>query len=329
MLTQLRIQNYALILELDVRLNPGFTIITGETGAGKSILLGALSLLLGQRADAAVLNDKSRKCIVECSFMVKGYGLEEIFESNDLDYDDQPIFRREINPAGKSRAFINDSPVTLKVMEDIGRHLIDIHSQHQTLELGNQLFQLKVVDLCADNSKLLLRYKELFREYKNISAELEKAENILSKSQADLDYYQFQFEQLQKAGLVENEQENLEKELEVLNHAEEIKSGLVNTAALLNGDEDSSLVKIKNSLGLISRVKNYFPEGENLFKRLESIYLELKDIAEEAESVSEKIEHDPARTEKINERLDLLYSLQQKHHVSGIDELVSLRDSFF
>jgi DNA repair protein RecN (Recombination protein N) len=328
MLTQLRIQNYALIRELDVRFSPGFTIITGETGAGKSILLGALSLILGQRADITVLNDKTIKCVVEGVFRVESYGLEEIFEINDLDYDHHAIFRREINPAGKSRAFINDSPVTLRVMEEIGRHLIDIHSQYQTLELGSQLFQLKVVDICAENSSLLRIYKENFKEYKNIAAELLTAEDMASKLKADLDYYQFQFDQLQKAALVENEQLILEKELEILTHAEEIKSGLVNAAGLLNGDENSSLVKIKSALSLVSRIKGYLPDGDIFYSRLDSIYLDLKDIADEAESVSEKIEHDTARSAIINERLDLLYSLQQKHHVSGIDQLISLRDSF-
>lgn len=327
MLSQLRIQNYALIRELNVRLNPGFTIITGETGAGKSILLGALSLILGQRAETTVLNDKSHKCVVEGIFKIEGYGLKELFEIYDLDYDDPSIFRREINPAGKSRAFINDSPVTLKVMEEIGRHLIDIHSQHQTLELGSQLFQLMVVDVCAENNNLLDTYKENFREYRNLAAELTTSEERASKSKADIDYYGFQFDQLQKASLVENEQEILEKELEILTHAEEIKSTLVNTAGLLNGDDDSSLVKIKNTLSLVSRIKSYLPDGENFHSRLESIYLDLKDIADEAESVSEKIEHDPSRSAAITERLDLIYSLMQKHHVSGINQLISLRDS--
>jgi DNA repair protein RecN (Recombination protein N) len=328
MLTQLRIQNYALIRELDVRFNPGFTIITGETGAGKSILLGALSLILGDRADTAVLNDKSNKCVVEGVFKVEGYGMEEVFGINDLDYDNHAIFRREINPAGKSRAFINDSPVTLKVMEEMGRHLIDIHSQHQTLELGSRLFQLMVVDICADNNNLLDRYKEKFKEYKHITAELAEAEDKALKSKTDLDYYQFQFDQLQKAALTENEQEMLEKELEILTHAEEIKSGLINTRDILNGDNDSSLAKIKSTLGLISRIKAYLPDGEYFYSRLESIYLELKDIADEAESVSEKIEDDPARSYAINERLDLIYSLQQKHNVSDIGQLITLRNFF-
>lgn len=328
MLIQLKIQNYALIRELDTRFNSGFTIITGETGAGKSILLGALSLILGQRADTSVLKDKSQKCVVEAVFKVEGYGMEEIFEANDLDFDHHAIIRREINSAGKSRAFINDSPVTLKIMEEIGLHLIDIHSQHQNLELSNHLFQIMVVDICAENKCLLNSYKESFKDYKRILAELDEAEGRASKARADLDYFQFQFDQLYQASLIENEQEILEKELELLTHAEEIKSGLANTIDLLNGDNDSSLIQIKNAVNQISRIKNFLPQGEDFYKRLESIYFELKDISDEAHFASEKIEHDPARARVINDRLDLIYSLQQKHHVSGIDELISLRDYF-
>ena len=328
MLIQLRIQNYALIRELDVSFNPGFTIITGETGAGKSILLGALSLILGQRADTTVLKDKSMKCLVEAVFKVEGYGLEEIFAVNDLDFDHHAIFRREINPAGKSRAFINDSPVNLKTMEEIGFHLIDIHSQHQNLELNNQLFQIMVVDICAGNINQLNLYKESFKEYKKISAELKEAEDLAAKSKTDLDYFQFQYDQLNQAALVENEQEILEKELLLLTHAEEIKSCLVNTVELLNGDNNSTLIQLKGAVGPISRIKSFLPEGEIFQKRLESVFLELKDISDEAQSVLEKIEFDKERSVLITDRLDLIYSLQQKHHVSGIDELISLRDFF-
>jgi len=328
MLIQLRIQNYTLIRELDVTLSSGFTIITGETGAGKSILLGALSLILGQRADTSVLKDKAQKCVVEAVFKVEGYGMEEFFEMNDLDFDHHAILRREINPAGKSRAFINDSPVTLKIMEEIGLHLIDIHSQHQNLELSNHLFQMMVVDICAENKNLFDQYKGSFREYKKIVAELDEAEDLALKSSTDLDYFQFQFNQLHEAALKENEQEILEKELEVLTHAEEIKSGLANTIDLLNGDEGSSLIQIKGALSQIARIKSFLPNGESLHNRLDNIYFELKDIADEAQSASEKIEHDPARSGVINDRLDLIYSLQQKHHVSVVDELISLRDSF-
>jgi len=327
MLTRLRIQNYALIRELDVDLSPGFSIITGETGAGKSILLGALSLILGQRADSSVLKDKAVKCVVEAVFRVDGLGLEELFLANDIDYDNFAIFRREINPAGKSRAFINDSPVMLKTMQDIGIRLIDIHSQNQNLELNTQAFQLMVVDICAGNQELLVTYKESYREFRKLISDLAEAETIAEKSKTDLDYFQFQFDQLYKAALTENEQDLLEKELELLTHAEEIKAGLSNVTELLNGENISALIQLKTSVGLISRLTNFLPEARDLSERLDSLYVDLKDIAEEAGSIGEKVEYDSERIGSINERLDLIYSLQQKHHVKSVEELIALRNS--
>lgn len=327
MLTRLRIQNYALIKELDIDLRSGFSIITGETGAGKSILLGALSLILGQRADSMVLKDKSVKCVVEAVFRVDGLGLEELFLSNDLDYDNFAIFRREINPAGKSRAFINDSPVMLKTMQDIGFRLIDIHSQSQNLELNNLAFQLMVVDICAGNQELLSSYKDNYRDYRKLISDLHEAEAKAEKSKADLDYFQFQFDQLYKAALAENEQELLEKELELLTHAEEIKAGLSNVAELLNGENISALIQLKTSIGVITRLNKFLPEAEGLTQRLESLYVDLKDIAEEAGSIGEKVEYDPERIGSINERLDLIYSLEQKHHVKSVEELIAIRNS--
>ncbi len=327
MLTRLRIQNYALIRELDVDLHPGFSIITGETGAGKSILLGALSLILGQRADSSVLKDKSVKCVVEAVFRVDGLGLEELFLANDLDFDNFAIFRREINPAGKSRAFINDSPVMLKTMQEIGIRLIDIHSQNQNLELNSQAFQLMVVDICAGNQELLVSYKENYKDFRKLISDLAEAESMAEKSKADLDYFQFQFDQLYKAALIENEQELLEKELEILTHAEEIKAGLLNVAELLNGENISALIQVKTSIGLISKLKNFLPDADGLSHRLESLYVDLKDVADEADSIGEKVEYDPDRIGSINERLDLIYSLQQKHHVKSVDELIVLRNS--
>lgn len=327
MLTRLRIQNYALIRELDVDLRPGFSIITGETGAGKSILLGALSLILGQRADSSVLKDKSVKCVVEAVFRVDGLGLEELFLTNDLDFDNFAIFRREINPAGKSRAFINDSPVMLKTMQDIGIHLIDIHSQNQNLELNNQAFQLMVVDICAGNQELLITYKESYKDFRKLINDLAEAEVLAEKSKADLDYFQFQFDQLYKAALKENEQGLLEKELELLTHAEEIKAGLSNVNELLNGENISALIQLKTSIGLISKLKNFLPDADGLSQRLESLYVDLKDVADEAGSIAEKVEYDSERIGSINERLDLIYSLQQKHHLKSVEELIALRDS--
>jgi len=327
MLTRLRIRNYALIKELDVDLRSGFSIITGETGAGKSILLGALSLILGQRADSMVLKDKSVKCVVEAVFRVDGLGLEELFLSNDLDYDNFAIFRREINPAGKSRAFINDSPVMLKTMQDIGFRLIDIHSQSQNLELNNLAFQLMVVDICAGNQDLLSNYKDNYRDYRKLISDLHEAEAKAEKSKADLDYFQFQFDQLYKAALAENEQALLEKELELLTHAEEIKAGLSNVAEMLNGENISALIQLKTSIGVITRLNKFLPEADGLAQRLESLYVDLKDIAEEVGSIGEKVEYDPERIGSINERLDLIYSLEQKHHVKSVEELVAIRNS--
>ncbi len=327
MLTRLKIQNYALIRELDVDLRPGFSIITGETGAGKTILLGALSLILGQRADSSVLKDKSVKCVVEAVFRVDGLGLEELFLANDLDYDNFAIFRREINPAGKSRAFVNDSPVMLKTMQDIGIRLIDIHSQNQNLDLNNQSFQLMVVDICAGNQQLLSTYKDSYKDYRRLINDLTDAEVLAEKSKADLDYYQFQFDQLYKAALEENEQELLEKELELLTHSEEIKAGLSNVAELLNGDNISALIQLKTSIGLITKLNNFLPDAEGLSQRLESLYVDLKDIVEEAGTIGEKVEYDPERISSISERLDLIYSLQQKHHVKSVEELIALRNS--
>ncbi len=328
MLTRLRIQNYALIRELDVDLSPGFSIITGETGAGKSILMGALSLILGQRADSSVLNDKSAKCVVEAVFRVDGLGLEDLFLSNDLDFDNFAIFRREINPAGKSRAFINDSPVMLKIMQDIGFRLIDIHSQNQNLEINDQSFQMMVVDICAGNQELLLSYKKTYSEYRKLVSDLNDAESEVEKSKADLDYYQFQFDQLHKAALIENEQEELEKELEMLTHAEEIKSGLSNISELLNGENISALNQIKTAIGLYTKMVHFLPEATLLSHRLESLYVDLKDIVQESEGIAEKVEYDPERIRIVNERLDILYSLQQKHHVKSVEELIALRNSF-
>jgi len=328
MLTRLRIQNYALIRELDVYLNPGFSIITGETGAGKSILLGALSLILGQRADSSVLNDKSSKCVVEAVFRVDGLNLENLFLSNDLDFDNFAIFRREINPAGKSRAFINDSPVMLKVMQDIGYRLIDIHSQNQNPEINDQSFQMMVVDICASNQELLFTYKNSYNEYRKILSWLKEAEDLIEKSKADLDYYQFQFDQLFNAALTGNEQEHLEKELELLMHAEEIKSGLSNVTELLDGENISALNQTKSAIGLITKMIHFLPEAEGFSQRLESLYLDLKDIAQEAALIAEKVEYDPDRIRMINERLDLIYSLQQKHHVKSVEELIGLRNMF-
>ena len=268
MLKRLQIRNYALIRELDVDFTTGLTIITGETGAGKSILIGALSLILGQRADSSVLKDKESKCIVEGIFEVNGYGLQPLFEENDLDYDSQVIFRREIAPNGKSRAFVNDTPVNLKTLQDLGVRLIDIHSQHQSLELGNKLFQLMVLDNYAGNKPLLNDYQGKYKKYKLLFTELTEAEENAARLRKELDYFQFQFEQLSKANLQAGEQENLEQELSVLTHAEEIKTALINVVNLIGGEDENALVRTKEAVNILSRILKFYPEAAVLAERM-------------------------------------------------------------
>ena len=328
MLRRLQIRNYALIRELDVDFTSGLTIITGETGAGKSILIGALSLILGQRADTGVLKDKDNKCIVEGVFDIEGYGMEPLFEENDLDYDPQIIFRREIAPNGKSRAFVNDTPVNLKTLQDLGIRLIDIHSQHQSLELGNRLFQLMVLDHYAGNTNLLNDYQAKFKLYKALLTELSETEERSVHLREELDYFQFQFEQLSRANLKIGEQEQLEHELSLLTHAEEIKTALSSVANLLGGDEGNVLTRVKESINTLNKITKFYPEATTFFERTNSVYLELGDIYSDTEYSSEKVEVDPSRIVQLNERLDLIYSLQQKHHVANEEELIQLRDEF-
>ncbi len=326
MLQSLYIKNYALIDRLSIDFNSGFNIITGETGAGKSILLGALGLILGQRADLSVLRDKSKKCTVEGSFEVKNYQLAGFFAENELDYDDQTILRREITPSGKSRAFINDTPVNLKTIRELALRLIDIHSQHQNLELGNRQFQLNLVDLVAQNQSVLKSYQQAFRVYTQTHNEytelLEKAE----QAKKDLDYYQFQFNQLDEAKLKPEEQEELEAEQNRLEHAEDIKLTFGQLADDLEGDETGLLTRIKEHVNRLGKMADYFDQAGELNQRLESCYIELQDLAGESQSIAERIEHDPARVELVAERLDLIYSLQQKFHADSVAGLIEIRE---
>ncbi len=328
MLRRLQIRNYALIREMEVDFTGGLTIITGETGAGKSILIGALSLILGQRADTGVLKDKERKCSVEGLFEVDGYRLESLFADNDLDYDTQIILRREISPNGKSRAFVNDTPVNLKALQDIGNRLIDIHSQHQSLELGNRLFQLMVLDSYAGNRTLLKAYQNNYQKYKVLLAELATAEVKAVQMQQELDYFQFQFEQLEKANLQIGEQQKLENELSILAHADEIKTALQSVAYLLGGEEGNALVRLKESTNGLNKILKFYPDASGFVERLNNIYLEVSDIYSDTEYISEKMEVDPNRMIYLSERLDLIYSLLQKHHLGNEEELIKLRDEF-
>jgi DNA repair protein RecN (Recombination protein N) len=322
MLIKLFVQNYALIKELDVELENGLTIITGETGAGKSILLGALSLILGTRADSFVLLDKNEKCIVEGTFRIEEYELNEFFTSNELDYEVVTTLRREINPAGKSRAFINDTPVTVNLLKELGDRLIDIHSQHQTLMLNDNSFQLNLIDSFSGTAKLKSKYRGSFSVYRKLRKEFDILKEKSDKNRADLEYYQFQYNQLEEAKLKKGEQAELETELEILSHAGEIKLALTSSSNLFFAEERSILSmlrEVKNNLG---RIRAFLSESETLLSRTETTLIELDDLAAEIEKLSVSIEADPQRLSVINTRLDTFYSLIQKHHVNDLDELI-------
>jgi DNA repair protein RecN (Recombination protein N) len=326
MLVKLYVQNYALIKDLDVELEDGLTIITGETGAGKSILLGALSLILGTRADSSVLLEKNEKCVVEGTFRIDDYDLSEFFTTNELDYEPVTILRREINPAGKSRAFINDTPVTINLLKELGDRLIDIHSQHQTLMLHDNSFQLNVIDSFAGTSKLKDEYKLAYKNYRALSREFDELAEKADRNKADLEYFQFQLTQLDEAKLREGEQEELEKEQELLSHAEEIKLGLSSASNLFSSDTASVLIFLKEAKSALSKIAEFLPNGEDILKRCESSYIELNDLSGEIEKLTATIDADPHRLAHVNDRLDTLYSLIQKHRVHGLNELIVKRE---
>ncbi len=326
MLTSLTIQNYALIQELNIGLSKGLSIITGETGAGKSILLGALSLLVGQRADTSVLLDHSRKCIVEGTFLLKGYGLEELFTHHDIDFEETSVIRREINPDGKSRAFVNDTPVNLSILKDLGERLIDIHSQQQNIYLEAPSFQLRILDTFARQSGLLQKYQDTFNSYKSLQAEYHRIFNDAQKNKADLDYFHFQYEQLNQANLQEDEQESLEQELKTLTHSEEIKTALSTSSVLISGEGNSIITLLKDAYYQLGKIKNFYQPSNDLYNRLESVLIEMKDIAQETDNLSAHVEHDPDRIEIVKQRIDLIYSMLQKHRVTTIKELITFKD---
>ncbi|HCY41065.1 MAG TPA: DNA repair protein RecN [Prolixibacteraceae bacterium] len=325
MLKSLSIKNYALIDSLNVEFSSDLNILTGETGAGKSILLGAIGLIIGQRADLSVLRDKSEKCTAEGIFEIRNYGLQGFFTENELDYEDVTILRREITPSGKSRAFINDTPVNVKVLHDLGMKLIDIHSQHQNLELNEKHYQLRLVDLVAGNEELLKKYAEVFRKYLSLQEELNRTLLLSAQSKKDLDYFEFQFKQLAEAKLIENEQEVLEILLEKLTHAEEIKAIFGKANQVLAEDDHSVLAVLKENLNNLGKLRSILPESELIFNRLESVYIELKDIAAESSVIADKTENDPDKIDQVNQRLDLIYTLQQKHRVASVSELLEIQ----
>jgi DNA repair protein RecN (Recombination protein N) len=323
MLVKLSVNNYALIKELDIRLENGLTIITGETGAGKSILLGAISLILGARADTNVLFDKSVKCVVEGTFNIEGHDLNDFFETNELDFEPMTILRREINTAGKSRAFINDTPVTINLLKDLGDRLIDVHSQYQTLRLNDNSFQLNVIDSFAGNGSLRNDYDTVYSSYRKLKKEYSEIKEMADRNKADLEYYRSQLTQLDDAKLKSGEQEELEKEQEILEHAGEIKQALETASALLSAEDKSILNLLKELKTTMTKVKSFLPEVTSFTERADSTFVELNDLAGDIEKLSSGIEVDPGRLFTVNARLDLIYSLIQKHRVKDLEELIA------
>lgn len=328
MLRSLYIQNYALIEKLDIDFGSGFSVITGETGAGKSIILGAIGLLLGQRADVKSIRQGAAKCVIEARFEIAGYGMRPFFEENELEYEDECILRREVYASGKSRAFINDTPASLVQMKELGEQLIDVHSQHQNLLLNKEGFQLNVLDILAHDEEELNNYQSLHREWKQVQQDLEDLIVLAEQNKADEDYIRFQLEQLEDAQLAAGEQEELEQEADTLSHAEEIKAGLFRAGQVMNSDEGGLLSALKECLNTMLGLQKVYPSAGELSERLESSYIELKDISQEVSGKEEEIEFNPVRLEEVNDRLNLIYTLQQKHRVTTVDELLALADDY-
>ena len=329
MLKSLHISNYALITELSIDFESGLSVITGETGAGKSIILGALSLILGQRADTKSIKIDAEKCVIEAVFDISAYShLTSFFEQNDLDNEGRIcIIRRELTNSGKSRAFINDTPVGLNVVRDLSLRLIDIHSQHENLLLSNVGYQLDVVDTIAQNAPALSAYKQTYLLWRNLQTELKQLQKTAEKQASDADYIQFQYQQLADANLLEKEQKDLESEQETLSHAEEIKSELLKSQQLLE-EEHASLPLLKETISSILHIKSFIPDGNSWYERLQSSFIELKDISAEMRSFEERVEFNPVRLEWVENRLSELFTLQKKYKVASVGELIQLRDGF-
>ncbi len=329
MLQSIHIQNYALIDRLDIDFTSGFSVITGETGAGKSIILGAIGLLLGQRADVKAIKNGASKCVVEAKFRIATYDMEAFFEENDIEYEpEECIIRRELSANGKSRAFINDTPASLAQMKVLGERLIDVHSQHQNLLLNKEGFQLNILDILAQDDKQLADYHCLYTTYKQVSRELEEFIAQAEKSRQDEDYIRFQLEQLEDADLKEGEQTSLEQEAETLSHAEDIKAGLYKAGQLIDGDESGGLSLVKEAMQTLQSVSRVYTPAQEWGERLNSCYIELKDISREISGAQEEIEFNPARLDFVNERLNLIYNLQQKHRVDSVEALIELTDKY-
>ena len=327
MLQQLYIKNFTLIDELDIELHPGFSVITGETGAGKSIILGAIGLLLGQRADSKSIKQGADRCVIEAHFDLSRYDLKPFFDENDIEYDDHDtIIRRELTAAGKSRAFINDTPVALTMLKELGDQLMDVHSQHQNLLLNKQDFQLNVVDILANDSKELEDYQQCFANYQQKTKELNQLREEIERNKQNADFLQFQYDELEAAQLVEGEQEELEQQSETMSHAEDIKTALYEADNALSGDESGVVSQVKSAYNALNGISKVMPKTAELTERLDSCRIELKDIADEVSQLLERTDFNPAELDNINNRLDRLFELEKKYHVETVEELIQQRD---
>lgn len=323
MLKQLYIKNFTLIDELNIQMHPGFSVITGETGAGKSIILGAIGLLLGNRADSKSIKAGRDRCVIEAHFDLSKYDMQQFFTDNDIDEDlSDTIIRRELTAAGKSRAFINDTPVSLTKMRELGEQLVDIHSQHQNLLLQKEDFLLNVVDIIAQDEKQRKNYEAAYNQYKQANQKLNALKAEIEKNRENEDFLRFQFKELDEAQLQNGEQEELEQEYEMLSHSEDIKTALYQADNHLSGDDGNIIERLKQTSEQLANIKDVYPEVTELLERIDSSYIELKDIAQEVNGLTDHVEFDPARLETINERLDKLNSLQQKFHVRDLGELI-------
>lgn len=327
MLSRLSIRNYALIDKLDIQPSNGLNILTGETGAGKSIILGALSLILGQRAESKYFYNQAQKCVIEGFFHITDYDLKSFLEEQDLDYEEETILRREISADGKSRAFINDTPVTLGVLKTLGEQLIDIHSQHATLEINNEQFQLLTLDSVAGNTSLLNRYQETFKQFRQTEAALKVLQEEAKQLRTEADYHQFLLEELAATKLSVDEQDLLEQEQNQLSHAEEIKRALIAANYLLSEQEQPVISGLKEALQQVQQAAQYIPDLNELTARLDSAFIDLKDVSEEIGRTEQGILFDEERLTEVNDRLSLIYQLQQKHHVGTIEELLTIQQN--
>ena len=327
MLKQLYIKNYALIDHLDIELYPGFSVITGETGAGKSIILGAIGLLLGQRADSKSIKAGAEKCVIEAHFDLSRYPMQDFFEENEIEQDSEDtIIRRELTSAGKSRAFINDTPVSLSMLKELGEQLVDVHSQHQNLLLQKQDFQLSVVDIIANDQKELTAYQQTYSQLQTAKSQLQELKDDIERNRQSLDFLQFQYEELENARLTEGEQEELEQQSETMEHAEDIKTALYEADNALYGEQMGVVTQVRTAKNALSGISKVMPKTAELAERLESCRIELKDIADEVSSMLEDTDFDPAELEQINARLDRIYELEKKYHAETVEELISQRD---